>query len=175
MPGRVPAHRRLVFHRGAAGFSSAKPPLSSPPYKYLNLPRCCLPPREGKKKNWGEGGRRRKPRIKQRMDGRRRGRRGDTYRGRKVGARRGTSRLRERRNESREREGKARGEESKKREKLKKLEKGVGRNWKEDGGGISKKTTDKENERGRKRREQERSRCSSEYITEPKRKRGIRP
>lgn len=54
MPGRVPAHRRLVFHRGAAGFSSAKP-LSSPPYKYLNLPRCCLPPRGGKKKNW-EGG-----------------------------------------------------------------------------------------------------------------------
>lgn len=74
-----------------------------------------------------------------------------------------------------EREGKPRGEESKKREKLKKLEKGVGRNWKEDGGGISKKTTDKENERGRKRRKQERSRCSSEYITEPKRKRGIRP
>lgn len=122
----------------------------------------------------GRGGRRRKPRIKQRMDGRSRGRRGDTYRGRKVGARRGTSRL-EKDEMKVEREGKPRGEESKKREKLKKLEKGVGRNWKEDGGGISKKTTDKENERGRKRREQERSRCSSEYITEPKRKRGIRP
>lgn len=38
-----------------------------------------------------------------------------------------------------EREEKPRGEESKKREKLKKFEKGVGRNWKEDGGGISKK------------------------------------
>lgn len=38
-----------------------------------------------------------------------------------------------------ERGGKPRGEESKKREKLKKFEKGVGRNWKEDGGGISKK------------------------------------
>lgn len=65
----------------------------------------------------GEGReKKRKPRIKQRMDGRSRGRRGDAYRGRKVGARRGTSRL-EKDKMKVEREGGSQGERKVKRER----------------------------------------------------------